>query len=502
MKDTNKTIATERISFGMLIILFVSIIPIAVLAFYNYPCADDFSASDMVRLAWQNSGSLGAVLKAAWENVVYNYESWSGVFMSVFWTSLQFGIFGEKFYGITTVVTLVLLLAGGFYLGHILLRKYLNADRSMANIVTASFLFTLIQCMPDGNEGLYWHAGVVNYTWAFAFLLLLLGVVLSGLKEQSSGKKVIKGILACALAVFVGGGNYLIALQGSMWMLLLLFLTGIAKSNRKKKFLTFIKEKIWLVLPTICILGSFGASVLAPGNSVRMSYANGMSAVEAILASFKYCFIVPVEEWLTWPVGILLVIVIPFMWKIAGNSKVTFSYPIVMAALGFCMVSAGFTPNLYAQGHVGDGRLANTIYFLWIFWLYVTVFYCLGWLRKVLPMKNRKNKYGLNGGEKFFVYGMLTVWVVLSLLAAMGKRETYIGTLAAATVLSGQAKEYQQENEHRLELLYDKQVKEVVFKGFSDPPELLLFQDVTSNPEEWINQVVAEYYGKESVRCE
>ena len=96
--------------------------------------------------------------------------------MSVLWTSLQPGLFGEQFYGVTTLIAVVLFVWGGFYLGSVLLEKYLKADKYIARCIVVLYLFTSIQCMPDGNEGLYWHAGVANYTWAFAFLLLLLGL--------------------------------------------------------------------------------------------------------------------------------------------------------------------------------------------------------------------------------------------------------------------------------------------------------------------------------------
>jgi len=84
----------RKLYIGMMIFLIVSLLPIMVLAFYNYPCADDFSASDTAYWVWNSTDSMLEVLEAAWENVVYNYHKWSGVYASVFWTSLQPGLFG------------------------------------------------------------------------------------------------------------------------------------------------------------------------------------------------------------------------------------------------------------------------------------------------------------------------------------------------------------------------------------------------------------------------
>ena len=130
MKKVQKSITEKRIWIVMVLLLVISLFPIVRLAFYNYPCADDFSASDSVHFAWVNPGSLMEVVKAAWENVRFNYLEWSGVFMSVFWTSLQFGIFGEQFYGLTTVITIAYIAATiKFLLPSYNLVPYVNTGR-------------------------------------------------------------------------------------------------------------------------------------------------------------------------------------------------------------------------------------------------------------------------------------------------------------------------------------------------------------------------------------
>ena len=156
-------ITDQKIAVSMVIILLISLLPIVALGFYNYPFADDFSASDTAHWAWQETGSLMAVVKAALENVWYNYQSWSGVYASVFWTSLQPGLFGEQFYGMTTLISVVLLVAAGGCLTSVLIKKNPKGNAYHWISLCALYLFTTIQCMPDGNEGLYWHPGTANY---------------------------------------------------------------------------------------------------------------------------------------------------------------------------------------------------------------------------------------------------------------------------------------------------------------------------------------------------
>ena len=502
MKKILEYMTVKRIYITMLVVFVASVIPILALAFYNYPCADDFSASDTVHLAWVNTGSIMAVIKAAWENVVFNYMEWSGVFMSVFWTSLQPGIFGERYYGIITVLTVIFMTAGGFYLGHVIFDKYLKADKYISRCIVLLYLFVSIQCMPDGNEGLYWHAGVVNYTWAFAFLLLLLGLLLSIYLETNSKKKSTKTVFACILAVCVGGGNFITALQGSIWLLLfVLIVCGMNCYKNKKKVWETIKQNIAVILPTIIIIGSFAASVLAPGNKVRMGYSVGFGAVKSILISFYYLLYDPLRKWITWPVIMSLAVAIPFMWQIIKKTKYSYKYPAIPALLGFCLASAAYTPSLYAQGNAGAGRQDNTVFLIWTVILYAVIFYIVGWLYNILEVNPKKKDAQLSERTKIYIVGMAMFWLVFSGLAVMIDESAYIGTSAGYSIVSGQAEMYRDVNEYRLELLRSEE-KNIVVPSFSNPPELLIFEDITGDPAEWLNRAMAEYYGKESVRRE
>lgn len=482
MEKTGAGNSFQKLNILLTLGFVISLIPILILAFYNFPSADDFSASDTVCLAWKNSGSIVEVIKAAGENVVYNYKNWSGVYASVFWTSLQPGIFGEQFYGVTTVITIALLVAAGYYLGNVILKKYLQIRGNEGSCIIILYLFTTIHLMPNGNEGLYWHAGVVNYTWAFGFLLLLAGILLSLRKEENPSKKTGKTILACILAILVGGGNYITALQGTMWLILLAVTSCAAdKSVRKNRS---------VILAALIMAASFAVSVLAPGNAVRMGMSSGLEPIRAVLQSFVFGLQYPLKEWLSWPVILLFICALPLMWSVAKKTDFRFPYPAAVVLLAYCMVSAGFTPSLYAQGSVAAGRLQNTVYFLFVLTLYGAGFYVVGWGSK---------RYEFNR-EKSFAWGFLIIFAAASLLYLYVNQNLYIGTEATVNLLSGKAKIYRQENRERLQLLKDPNVQNVVVRPYSDPPGLLLFQDISFDSNEWINSAVAEYYGKESVR--
>ncbi len=500
-------VSDKMIAMGMMAGLIVSLIPILILAFYNYPCADDFSASDTAHWAWMKTGSIFEVLKAAIENVIYNYENWSGVYASVFWTSLQPGLFGEQFYGVTTVISILLFVSAGIYLTYVIGSKYIKGNSYSWIAICVLYIFSSIQCMPDGNEGLYWHAGGANYTWAFAFMLLLTACILALYKEENTKKKSVKFISACILAVLVGGGNYITALQGCIWLVLINAVMVFAdKQSAKISYGKVLKKNSLLILPTFVTAIAFLISVLAPGNAVRMGSSTGMGPVESILESFHYALVVPVEYWLKWPVWILLAISVPFMWNIVKEQKFSFSYPGIVALSGFCLVAAGFTPCLYAQGTMQAGRLHDTVYYILMIILYSVTFYMIGWMYRLkngnINLKKQKSdRMELSSVSKKWILGMLLVWSVGSIFSMRTDTGIYIGTDALYAIISGKAEEYRQVNEKRLELLESAE-ENVILPKFTNVPSLLQFNDISTNPMEWLNTAMAVYYEKESVQRE
>lgn len=503
MKKLAEKITEKQISIVMLVVFLLSLLPILMLAKYNYPGADDFSASYTLRHAWVETGSVWAVLGKAIAYVKYTYTQWSGLFMSMFWTCLQPAVFGEQYYGITTVISIFLLVAGGFYFVHVLVEKCIGGTRAQVISLGSIYLFLLIQCMPDGNEGLYWHSGVVNYTWGFAFLLMLTGITVFLMLEEETKKRRIKLVLSIVFAIFVGGGNLLTALQGCIWMVMIAILFVMINMKKQEcKLLEVIGKRKDVFVPTFVIIIAFAVSVFAPGNKVRMSLSgNGLGPIQAILESFIYCIEMPLKHWLRIPEILLLLLAIPFMWEVAKRSKLSYACPQLVATFGFLVASAAYTPNLYAQGNMIAGRLHDTAYFIFITVLFVVIFYVIGWIQQRVKCKTSNvAEIILSEKKLLYIVGISVLLVGSSVFYIAVGGNPYIGSEALQCMVSGQAETYKEENLIRIEKFHNSDVKEVELTGFSNPPQLLHFQDVAWDENDWINHAVARYYGKNSVR--
>ena len=101
-----------------------------------------------------------------------------------------------------------------------------------------------------------------------------------------------------------------------------------------------------------------------------------------------------------------------------------------------------------------------------------------------------------------FLAGMLGVLVIIFLFAA--DKNTFTSVSALRSLVNGEAKVYYEENQERLELYRDPDIKDVVVSPLTAKPHLLYKVDVGNegSPDYWISIALCDYYGKRSVRLE
>jgi len=77
-----RKITQERLAIYCRILFFVSIIPLIIVALYNYPADDDFGFTLPAATAWVETHSLIAVFKAILEMTHKVFVNWQGDFSS------------------------------------------------------------------------------------------------------------------------------------------------------------------------------------------------------------------------------------------------------------------------------------------------------------------------------------------------------------------------------------------------------------------------------------
>lgn len=523
-----KSCDLRRLSYLLIVIYALSLIPVLVIGKYDYPSADDFSMGLGTRLVYEATGSLLALAGKILSETVRYYRTWIGYFTSCLFTTVSPATFGEAWYALTPAVILLALHVGVAVFFYALMEKALGMNRYARRCMTVLALFLMVQRMPEGSlraEAFYWYSGAGNYTLTFsAGLLYLAFYVLSVCGGRSKNRSLFL-VLACIMGFLAGGGNYLSAL--SFAVVSVFFAVYL------------VKRKIGRLLPAAFYLCGFAVSCLSPGNRIRGGEAEGYGALKSILLSLYYTLSYPLSQWMNWAVLLILALAGVIFWmgfaeiefsganakaggaaasekagetvrgaaapEKAGNGaqavQLGFTAPFPAAVLAYGIVSCVVTPALYAQGNMDAGRIQSTFWLHAVLVLLLLEWYLVGGLyRRFSKEQNASAASCLRNGAGGFVRAILLFFIVFSLLAVKGNPDFYTGTSAVSELLDGSAAQYGRENEERLRILKNPREQDAVLPRYTVQPNLLYFEDVSEDPDDWINQKMSEYYGKNSIR--
>lgn len=520
----------RRLSYLLIVIYVLSLIPILVIGKYDYPSADDFSMGLGTRLVYEATGSLFAVAGKILLETARYYRTWIGYFTSCLFTTVSPATFGEAWYALTPAVILLALHVGVAVFFYALMEKALGMNRYARRCMTVLALFLMVQRMPEGSlrvEAFYWYSGAGNYTLTFSACLLYLAFYVLSVCGVRSKNRSLFLVLACIMGFLAGGGNYLSALSFAVVSVLFAVYLVKRKTRQGENSRMGMLCVIGSLLPAAFYLCGFAVSCLSPGNRIRGGEAEGYGALKSILLSLYYTLSYPLNQWMNWAVLLILALAGVIFWmgfaEKAGNGaqavQLRFAAPFPAAVLAYGIVSCVVTPALYAQGNMDAGRIQSTFWLHAVLVLLLLEWYLVGGLYRrfskeqnasavsclqnasaVSCLRNTSAASCLRNGAGGFVRAILLFFIVFSLLAVKGNPDFYTGTSAVSELLDGSAAQYGRENEERLRILKNPREQDAVLPRYTVQPNLLYFEDVSEDPDDWINQKMSEYYGKNSIR--
>ena len=537
-----KSCDLRRLSYLLIVIYALSLIPVLIIGKYDYPSADDFSMGLGTRLVYEATGSLLAVAGKILSETVRYYRTWIGYFTSCLFTTVSPATFGEAWYALTPAVILLALHVGVAVFFYALMEKALGMNRYARRCMTVLALFLMVQRMPEGSlrvEAFYWYSGAGNYTLTFSACLLYLAFYVLSVCGVRSKNRSLFLVLACIMGFLAGGGNYLSAL--SFAVVSVLFAVYLVKMKTRQSENSHMGRLyvIGSLLPAAFYLCGFAVSCLSPGNRIRGGEAEGYGALKSILLSLYYTLSYPLNQWMNWAVLLILALAGVIFWmdfaeiefsganakaggaaapekagetvrgaaasEKAGSGaqavQLHFTAPFPAAVLAYGIVSCVVTPALYAQGNMDAGRIQSTFWLHAVLVLLLLEWYLVGGLyRRFSKDQNASAVSCLQNGAGGFVRAILLFFIVFSLLAVKGNPDFYTGTSAVSELLDGSAAQYGRENEERLRILKNSREQDAVLPRYTVQPNLLYFEDVSEDPDDWINQKMSEYYGKNSIR--
>lgn len=196
---------------------------------------------------------------------------------------------------------------------------------------------------------------------------------------------------------------------------------------------------------------------------------------------------------------ILVLLSIPLLISQIKNEVFQFKNPIWVLAISYILFAVSFTPALYAEKQIGALRTKNIYYFFFVVFLFINLYYFLGW-----GMTRIKERKGLVIWSK----NRLIQWVVLlmvlfAILVPTRDWTRIAGISVIRELVNGELQTYHREIGERYKLYYDEKISDVELQSLSVDPKTIsvrVNQGITEDENWYVNQSVANYFNKKSVR--
>lgn len=501
-------IPMKRMAVYSGILFLVSLVPLLVLGRYNVMCIDDYNYGVQVHDAWIATGSFGRSVQAAWELNMETYQNWQGTYVSCFLMALCPMNFYHQAAWVVPIIMIGMFSVSTFILGRHILHKWLGADEESSTFVIFMMLFMFYQVLEAPFEGIYWYNGATHYVLMESVWFFMLTAIPVSLREKKKFRSGTLCAVAAVLAVIVGGGNLVTALQAEIVMALLVIYAAVAERRKIAA----------AVIPFVAGSMGFLVNILAPGNAVRSSVDmdEGYSAAGSILLSF-YHAVVFIIRWTSPFVILVWLMLLPVLWKTVKRSGNTFRHPVWVTAGAFCVLSAMFTPTLYAVGMVGLSRVDNIIQMVYYLCLVMVTAYWLGYFAHrnaagtdhteegSVPGKDTGNR---PAGETFGLFlekteGRMTVvcfLLVMVVWVCTADKNTYTSMSALRSLVNGDGRTFYEESMERHAVYTDESIVDVELRPYSARPALFDFEDLSTDPGNWMNLAVTQYFHKNRVK--
>ena len=200
------------------------------------------------------------------------------------------------------------------------------------------------------------------------------------------------------------------------------------------------------------------------------------------------------------PCVILAMLFLPLFFYIVKKSRYKYRFPLFITLLSLGVFASQFTPTLYTLGIIGAGRILNLYRINFYIFFFGNELYWVGWLVRRLEKKYEViQKADVKRECNLLLPGWCLGGILLCFTLIFWGGTTLTSVSALTSLRDGGAKQYYQEYKARLELLEDSSVKEVTLEPFSYKPYVLYFGDLTENPDDWVNNSMERYFGKDSI---
>lgn len=254
-------------------VIAISIFTLAIASSYTVLVSDDYSHATSIGVFGAN---VFTYFVASVKYAAYKFMTWQGTYFSMFLQALLSPLNGGGMLQLRIVmVGNVLLFFGAFILLAWTIIKRFDKKSQTVKFAILAILVFMVTGYTAYSEVFFWYSGATSYSFPLALLMLAFVCVLKYVEEKKRGFYV----AALVLGILAMGGSLVVV--GTGCYALLLFYLYLFLQDRKLEWQSFVMFGVWFV-------GAL-ANAVAPGNFARydMVDTTGVHPIKGVLNSIE-----------------------------------------------------------------------------------------------------------------------------------------------------------------------------------------------------------------------
>lgn len=449
------------------------IIVFSTISWNSFLQADDFSHSVAVGVFDEN---IVGLFIAAVKYSKHMYMTWQGTYFAMFLQAFLSPLNGFGIVELKIVMVLNFILFCGTLFAGVYSFVYKISQDNRYCIPVYAAVVTIIFVFQAWTEVFYWFSGAVSYTIPLSIGMI---AIAGSVSEHSKIKYIIE--IICVLCAV--GGSLEVAGLICFWLLMILLLALFNKMEIKGKLGLFI----------FAVLGAL-INVIAPGNYVRHDEIDNsglhigrciLYTVDIVKDSVKWLF-------LNTPVIIIVLMMVCLGASVGLKRNINNVWKAVTMII-LSMASPFITAFPVCLAYSYGTYFPNRCEFVLIFSIIVSVG-VIGLETGLILSRVLKKKYYLEYIS--IVLGVLS----LLYIGKIGRLNDNTFVRGVYGIINGSYKTYSKKANDVYDKIGMSKQDDVIIdsipKPVSDFPEITIYDDENN----WVNEAIAEYYGKKSVK--
>ena len=159
--SSKQTKIAAGIAFGFLCLI---LLPLFIIAHFNYPCSDDFAYAGAIYTGVKNGIGFREIVKGCWETAVRFYHDWQGRYFDDIIAAFGIGTAIPRYYFLGSWLTLVLFAGGCLGFVRTVTYKICRWDSDISWITAVLMTAMQILYVPYPSEGFYWYVADLSFS--------------------------------------------------------------------------------------------------------------------------------------------------------------------------------------------------------------------------------------------------------------------------------------------------------------------------------------------------